>query len=120
SNLDDVPEEILEAAGTVGDRAGLQIQRNSEVMVTHLDPELARQGVILQDLDEAARQHPDLVEPHLHVLVPTNRTRFTALPGAFRAGGTFLYVPPGAPPSLPLQTLTSLDPAVAGGVRTPS
>src|SRR5205085_12019510 len=28
-NLDDVPEEILEAAGTVGDRAGLQIQRNS-------------------------------------------------------------------------------------------
>ena len=47
------------------------------------------------DLDEAARQHPDLVEPNLHALVPTTRTRFTALHGAFRSGGTFLYVPRG-------------------------
>jgi Fe-S cluster assembly protein SufD len=113
TNLDDVPAEILEAAGTVGDRAGLQIQRNSEVMVTHLDPELEAKGVILQDLDEAAREHPDLVEPNLHALVPTNRTRFTALHGAFRAGGTFLYVPPGVAVQLPLQTLTYLD--VEGG-----
>jgi len=44
SNLDGVPPEILQAAGTVGDRAGLQIQRNSEVMVTHLDPDLSQQG----------------------------------------------------------------------------
>ena len=28
-NLDDVPEQILHAAGVVGERAGLQIQRNS-------------------------------------------------------------------------------------------
>ncbi len=42
ANLDQVPEEILNAAGVVGERAGLQIQRNSEVMVTHLDPELAK------------------------------------------------------------------------------
>jgi len=109
ANLDGVPPEILEAAGTVGDRAGLQIQRNSEVMVTHLDPELAAQGVLLMDLDEAARQHEDLVEPNLHALVPTNRTRFTALHGAFRSGGTFLYVPRGVTARLPIQTLTYLD-----------
>src|SRR3954462_13173337 len=40
-NLDHVPAPNLERAGTVGDRAGLQIQGNSEVMVTHLDPELS-------------------------------------------------------------------------------
>ncbi|MFL5736982.1 MAG: Fe-S cluster assembly protein SufD [Actinomycetota bacterium] len=108
-NLDDVPAEILEAAGTVGERAGLQIQRNSEVMVTHLDPELERQGVVLMDLDDAARIHPDLVEPNLHTLIPTGRTRFTALHGAFRSGGTFLYVPKGVAIQLPLQTLTYLD-----------
>ncbi len=108
-NLDEVPGEILEAAGVVGDRACLQIQRNSEVMVTHLDPELAAKGVIFTDLDRAALEHQDLVEPNLHALVPTSRTKFTALHGAFRTGGTFLYVPPAVTVELPLQTLTYLD-----------
>jgi Fe-S cluster assembly protein SufD len=117
TNLDGVPPQILQAAGAVGDRAGLQIQHNSEVMVTHLDPELESQGVIFTDLDEAAREHPDLVEPALHALIPTNRTRFTALHGAFRSGGTFLYVPPGVAIRLPLQTLTYLD--VEGGAVFP-
>jgi Fe-S cluster assembly protein SufD len=108
-NLDEVPGEILEAAGVVGDRAGLQIQRNSEVMLTHLAPELAGRGVVFTDLDRAAAEHPDLVESTLHALVPTSRTKFTALHGAFRAGGTFLYVPPAVTVELPLQTLTYLD-----------
>ena len=108
-NLDGVPGEVMQAAGVVGDRAGLQIQRNSEVMTTHVDPELAAKGVILADLDRAVEEHPDLVEPHLHALVPTSRTKFTALHGAFRTGGTFLYVPPAVTVELPLQTLTYLD-----------
>ncbi len=107
--LDEVPGEILEAAGVVGDRAGLQIQRNSEVVVTHLEPELAARGVIFTDLDRAALERPDLVEPNLHGLVPTSRTKFTALHGALRTGGTFLYVPPAVTVEVPLQTLTYLD-----------
>jgi Fe-S cluster assembly protein SufD len=66
-------------------------------------------GVIFCDLDEGAETHPDLVEPHLHRLVPTTRTKFTALHGAFRTGGTFLYVPPAVTVELPLQTVTYLD-----------
>lgn len=66
-------------------------------------------GVIFCDLDEAAEEHPDLVEPHLHRLVPTTRTKFTALHGAFRTGGTFLFVPPAVTIELPLQTVTYLD-----------
>lgn len=108
-NLDEVPADVMQAVGVVGDRAGLQIQRNSEVMTTHLDPELAVQGVILADLDRAAVDRPDLVEPHLHSLVPTSRTKFTAMHAAFRTGGTFLYVPPAVTVELPLQTLTYLD-----------
>ena len=92
-NLDEVPEAILAAAGAVGERAGLQIQHNSDVMLTRLDPALAAKGVIFADLDAAAATHPDLVEASLHRLVPTARTKFTALHGAFRTGGTFLYVP---------------------------
>ena len=108
-NLDGVPAEILAAAGNVGARAGLQIQRNSEVMTTHLAPELAAKGVIFTDLDRAAEERPDLVEPHLHALVPSSRTKFTALHAAFRSGGTFLYVPPAVTVDLPLQTMTWLD-----------
>jgi Fe-S cluster assembly protein SufD len=109
ANLDEVPEQILAAAGIVGERAGLQIQHNGTVSVSHLDPELASKGVIFGDLDRAAEEHPELVEPHLGSLVPASRTKFSALHSALRTGGTFLYVPDGVAVELPLQTLTWLD-----------
>ncbi|HET9722207.1 MAG TPA: Fe-S cluster assembly protein SufD [Actinomycetota bacterium] len=108
-NLDGVDEAILRAAGQVGERAGLQIQHNSQVAVAHLDPELSAEGVVFADLDRAAEERPELVEPHLHTLVPTSRSKFTALHGAFRAAGTFLYVPDGVAVRMPVQTLTWLD-----------
>jgi len=108
-NLDQVPEEILAATGQVGERAGLQIQRNSEVMVTHLDPALAGKGVWFGDLDRAIAERPELVEPYLHALVPAGRSKFTALHAAFRSAGTFLYVPPGVEVGLPVQAMTWID-----------
>ncbi|HUL85590.1 MAG TPA: Fe-S cluster assembly protein SufD [Actinomycetota bacterium] len=77
--------------------------------MTTSNQDLEALGVLFCDLDEAAVQHPDLVREHLHGLVPTGRTKFTALHGAFRAGGTFLYVPRDVRVELPLQTLTHLD-----------
>jgi len=99
---------LLAAAGK-GERAGLQIQRNSEVISTQLVAGLADKGVWFGDLDEAAMERPDLVEPHLHSLVPPERTKLTALHAAFRTGGTFVYVPADVSVALPLQTLTWLD-----------
>lgn len=100
---------LLASAAVVGERAGLQVQRNSEVLSTRRATGLEDRGVIFGDLDDAIREHPDLVEPHLHRLVPSNRTRFTALHAAFRTGGTFLYVPPDVAVRLPIQTLTWVD-----------
>ena len=108
-SLDEVPEPVLAAAGVVGDRAGLQIQHNGNVMVTHLEPSLAAKGVRFGDLDVVGVDQPELVERYLHQMVPTARTKFTALHGAFRTGGTFLYVPPDVQVALPIQTLTFLD-----------
>jgi Fe-S cluster assembly protein SufD len=65
-------------------------------------------GIVFCDLDRAAEERPDLVEPALHGLVPTDRTKFTALHGAFRTNGTFLYVPRDVRIELPLQTVTTL------------
>jgi Fe-S cluster assembly protein SufD len=112
TNLDQVPEDVLAAVGSVGERAGLQIQRNSEVMVTHLLPELAGRGVWFGDLDLAAAERPELVEPYLQGLVATDRSKFTALHAAFRTGGTLLHVPRDVRVELPIQTLTYVD---AGG-----
>ena len=99
----------LEAAPAIGDRAGLLVQRNSEVVSTDLAEALAEQGVIFGDLDIAAERHPDLVEKHLHQLVETDRSTFTALHAAFRSGGTFVYVPAGVRVHMPLGSVTYID-----------
>ncbi len=92
-----------------GEVGGALLQHNSSIVLTTSGQDLEARGVILQDLDQAAIDHPELVAPHLHRLVPTDRTKFAALHGAFRTGGTFLYVPDGVAVELPLQTLTWLD-----------
>jgi len=85
------------------------LQHNSSVVMTTSGQDLDARGVIFCDLDVAAEKYPELVDEHLHSLVPTDRTMFTALHGAFRTGGTFLYVPADVAVEMPLQTVTYLD-----------
>ena len=85
------------------------LQHNSSVVMTTSGQDLESRGVVFCDLDLAAEKYPDLVDPHLHDLVRTDRTKFTALHGAFRTGGTFLYVPADVAVEMPLQTVTYLD-----------
>jgi len=108
ATLDGVPEEILAAAGPVGDRAGLLIQHDSTTTIAHLDPAI-HEGVHFESIDSALHDHPELVEPYLHTLVPAGRTMFTALHAAFRTGGTFVLVPDDVKIELPIQALTYLD-----------
>jgi Fe-S cluster assembly protein SufD len=92
-----------------GGLAASILQHNSSVVMTTSGQDLDTKGVIFCDLDVAAEKYPDLVDPHLHSLVPTDRTKFTALHAAFRTGGTFLYVPADVAVEMPLQTVTYLD-----------
>jgi Fe-S cluster assembly protein SufD len=96
-------------AGDGDQLAGSMVQHNSSIVMTTSGQDLDARGVVFCDLDLAAEKYGDLVEPYLHRLVPTDRTRFTALHGAFRTGGTFLYVPADVAVEMPLQTLTYLD-----------
>jgi Fe-S cluster assembly protein SufD len=108
-NLDQVPAEVLDAAGEVGERAGLSIQHNSTVVSTHLDPDLVAKGVTFASLDDASGHGVGLLGDRLHRAVPAERSRFTALHAAFRTGGTFVHVPAGVTVEAPLQTLTYVD-----------
>jgi Fe-S cluster assembly protein SufD len=92
-----------------GGLAASILQHNSSVVMTTSGQDLETKGVIFCDLDVAAEKYPDLVDPRLHSLVPTDRTKFTALHAAFRTGGTFLYVPADVAVEMPLQTVTYLD-----------
>jgi Fe-S cluster assembly protein SufD len=109
SNLDDVDPDVLAAVGEVGERAGLLLQHNSETATAHLDPEMGGRGVLFQGIDDALRDHPDLVEGRLHGLIPPDRTKLTALHAAFRTGGSFVRVPRGVQVEVPIQAVTYLD-----------
>jgi len=78
-----------------------RLDPNQFSTLEHLDgqklvlPSSLPRGVILMPLRQAAKEHPELVEPRLFSLVHADRDRFTALHAAFFTGGTFLYVPDG-------------------------
>jgi Fe-S cluster assembly protein SufD len=78
-----------------------KLDPNQYSRLQHLDgqklvlPSSLPKGVILKPLRQAAKEHPELVEPRLFSLVHANRDRFSALHAAFFTGGTFLYVPDG-------------------------
>ncbi len=80
----------------VSERSGLIMQRNSSVVHIELSDELRDQGVILTDLETAAREHSDLVQQYFMTkAVPVERNKYTAMHAAFWTGGVFLYVPRG-------------------------
>jgi Fe-S cluster assembly protein SufD len=78
-----------------------RLDPNQYSTLEHLDgqklilAEALPKGVILMPLRQAAKDHPELVEPRLFSLVHADRDRFAALHAAFFTGGTFLYVPDG-------------------------
>ena len=109
ATLDEVAPDVLGAAGDVGERSGLAIQSGATLVTAHMDPDVARRGVVLGSLDLAAEQRPDILEERLHALVPADRSKFMALHGAFRSGGTLVYVPKDVKVEAPLQTLTHVD-----------
>lgn len=113
ANTDDwgeVPDDIRKVYDRLGipeaERkmlAGVGAQYESEVVYHKLKEEWEKAGVIFLDMDDAVRQHPDLVKKHFMQCVPMTDHKFAALHGAVWSGGTFLYVPKGVQVKEPLQ-----------------
>ncbi len=69
---------------------------------TGLPDALSSQGVIFAPLDEALRNHGDLIRPYFQQHpVNLGSEKFVALNIAFAASGSFLYVPKGVKVELP-------------------
>jgi Fe-S cluster assembly protein SufD len=98
-----LPAEAAAGLEPVGVRGGLLAQGGAGSVAPKLDPALAAKGVIYTTLEQALREHGDLVRPHFerHVLAP-KAFKFAALNAAFWTGGMFLYVPKGVQVEHPL------------------
>ncbi len=83
--------------------AGVGAQYESDIIYHSLHEEWEKSGVIFLDMDEAVREHPEIVNEYFMKCVPNSDHKFAALHGAVWSGGTFLYVPKGVVVTEPLQ-----------------
>jgi Fe-S cluster assembly protein SufD len=100
-------QEIPAAARAMLDRgtsAGHVLVVDGDVVDVRLDDALAAKGVILADLQTAAREHSALVEKHLATeALPASFNKFAALNAALWRGGVFVYVPRGVRIEAPIR-----------------
>jgi Fe-S cluster assembly protein SufD len=100
-------------------RAGRIVQSANVVVEIELDPELAEQGVILCSLEDAFREHGELVAPWYSKRLTIDRHKLEAANAAFWRGGAFLYVPPGLVIEAPFEIVYAIDrPGIAQYGRT--
>ena len=84
--------------------AGVSAQYDSEVLYNNIQKELESQGVIFMSMDQALREHEELVKKYfMTTCVPAGDNKFSALHGAVWSGGSFVYVPKGVKVERPLQ-----------------
>ncbi|MGA8364160.1 MAG: SufD family Fe-S cluster assembly protein [Solirubrobacteraceae bacterium] len=100
-------------------RAGRIVQCAGAVVHIELDPMLVERGVILCSLEEAFRDHSELVSAYYSKRLTFDRHKLEAANAAFWTGGAFLYVPPGVVVEDPFEIIYAIDrPGVAQYGRT--
>ena len=110
ASWDELPEEIRKTFDALGlpeaekeALAGLGAQVDSEVVYRSILKDVRTQGVLFLPMEEAVREHPDLVREHFMRVIPPADNLFAALHGAVWSGGTFVWVPEGVKVEIPLQ-----------------
>jgi len=107
---DDVPDQIKATFERLGipeaERkflAGVGAQYDSEVVYHSVREELQNIGVVFTGMDQALKDHEDIVRKYFATVVPAEDNKFSALNTAVWSGGSFVYVPKGVEVPLPLQ-----------------
>jgi Fe-S cluster assembly protein SufD len=106
---------------TLPDRshAGRIVQSAGSVVHVDLDPALAERGVILCSLEDAFRDHGELVGEWYSKRLTIDRHKLEAGNAAFWRGGAFLHVPAGVLVEDPFEIVYAIDrPGIAQYART--
>lgn len=107
ASLDEVPIPCQTCVAPENLVGGTLIHLNGSRAYGTLRPELARQGVILEDLPRALQSHGALIRTHWPPEPGADGSKFTALNAALWHGGAFVYIPAGVKVALPLQLLSA-------------
>jgi Fe-S cluster assembly protein SufD len=110
-SYEELPELVREAVGPLDALAGLVVQRGASTAFAWLDPEMAARGVVLESLERAFEQRPDLVERWYMRRLSAEEGKFPAAAAAFWTGGAFVHVPPEVRVEKPLQVVYLIDEA---------
>ena len=99
--------------------SGRIVQSAGSVVDVQLADGLAERGVVLCSLEDAFRDHPELVTEWFSRRLTLDRHKLEAANAAFWSGGAFLYVPPGVVLTDPFQIVYAIErPGVAQYGRT--
>jgi Fe-S cluster assembly protein SufD len=85
--------------------AALIVQKGASIVYSEVNDE----RITLTSLEEAAEQHPEIVEKFWGTRVKPEEGKFPAATGAFWTGGAFLHVPRGEKIEKPIQIVWLID-----------
>ncbi len=77
---------------------------DSVSVVTTFKKELAKLGIIFCSIQEAVKEHPELVQKHLGSVVPYSDNYYATLNSAVFSDGSFVYIPKGTRCPMELST----------------
>ena len=83
---------------------GIGVQYQSEVIYHNMLKELKEKNVIFTSIENAFKNHRDLIDKYFSKLVKPEENKFTALNGAVFSGGSFIYIPKNTKLDRPLQS----------------
>ncbi|MDO5376104.1 MAG: Fe-S cluster assembly protein SufD [Staphylococcus rostri] len=108
-NLNDLPSEI-DRIINVENTENLIIQHNNALAFTKVNEQAQQDGVIIEHISEALKNHSDLVEKYyMKDAVTVDEHRLTALHTALMNSGVFVYVPKNVVVADPIQYVVLHD-----------
>lgn len=118
---DEVPEDIKKTFDKLGipeaekkALAGAGGQYESEAVYHNLKKQWEDKGVIFENMDDAVKNHPNLVKKYFMNCVPIKDHKFAALHAAVWSGGSFIHIPKGVKVDIPIQAYFRMN-ARGGG-----
>lgn len=106
-NIKSTTKEEFNELGVVSsekDLDGIGVQYQSEVIYHNMLEELKENKVIFTSIEEAFKNHRDLIDKYFSKIVKPEENKFTALNGAVFSGGSFIYIPSNTKLDRPLQS----------------
>ena len=100
---------LQEEIGPSTERSALIVHVDSGIVLREADDEIAKLGVTVLPLVEAARTRPELIQKLLGSVVRPDENRLTGLNAALASGGAVIHVPRGVTVPKPIRVVVSRE-----------